>query len=247
MSSVKEKKRTLIAIDLDNTVADYTSALKDCLEHYFGDDMRKAPEPSDYDNNGWFLTPEDAYNMIPELVDTGLYLREKPYPHAREVIKSELARDYCTLLVAPREADIDLARWMWAYHVTLGNDQDLGKMFPRTFLDHLRGEAAIEYEGATKIRELVDWGHWHMGDYSNDGVSYCCLYRKELLKADLYIEDNPHMLDTLMDAGLPVLAKRHGYNGEQCERIEKTGCGAVFDSWDEVPGLVRGILGEDGD
>lgn len=45
--------------------------------------------------------------------------------------------------------------------------------------------------------------------------------------------------------GLPVLAKRHGYNVEQCERLEQYDKGASFDSWEEVPELANRILGKE--
>lgn len=41
------------------------------------------------------------------------------------------------------------------------------------------------------------------------------------------------------------MAKRHGYNVEQCERLEQYGKGASFDSWEEVPELANRILGKE--
>lgn len=80
---------------------------------------------------------------------------------------------------------------------------------------------------------------------SRRDIPYCHLKQKNLLKADLYIEDNPIMLDTLMHEGLPVLAKRHGYNMKQCERLKQYDKGASFDSWEEVPELAEHILGKE--
>ena len=45
--------------------------------------------------------------------------------------------------------------------------------------------------------------------------------------------------------GLPVLAKRHGYNVEQCERLGQYDKGASFDSGEEVPELANRILGKE--
>lgn len=80
---------------------------------------------------------------------------------------------------------------------------------------------------------------------SRRDIPYCHLKQKNLLKADLYVEDNPIMLDTLIREGLPVLAKRHGYNVEQCERLEQYDKGASFNSWEEVPELANRILGKE--
>lgn len=48
-----------------------------------------------------------------------------------------------------------------------------------------------------------------------------------------------------MREGLPVLAKRHGYNMKQCEWLKQYDKGASFDSWEEVPELSEHILGKE--
>ena len=57
------------------------------------------------------------------------------------------------------------------------------------------------------------------------------------------IEDDPAMLDRLMDLGLPVLVRRHAYNTAQCERAEQSGLGLAFDDWTQVPGLAERLIG----
>ena len=75
------------------------------------------------------------------------------------------------------------------------------------------------------------------------GVGWCHLPDKESLGADLYIEDDPAMLDRLMDLGLPVLVRRHAYNTAQCERAEQSGLGLAFEDWADVPEMAEQLIG----
>lgn len=78
----------LIAIDLDNTFADYTTAFADCLAQ-MGQPVRGGdPTTYDFGCDGWF--GEGNGDVFPEFhsraVMLGLYLRERPYPHARRAV-----------------------------------------------------------------------------------------------------------------------------------------------------------------
>lgn len=224
----------LIAIDLDNTFVDYTRALKDCMEQLSGEPYR-APEPTDYGFvcDGWFGDADEFAYWHGTAVTLGLYLRERPYPHAWDALAGLNAAEGNRLLFATSRKDDgeDTERWM----------RGMGCLYG-TF-DTLR-ESGDDAGLAHHIRLAFENG-WNVGGWLDNGIPYVHLKRKELLHADLYIEDNPAMLDTLMDLGLPVLAKRHGYNTAQCERLEHGGRGAVFDDWLEVSVLAERILGEE--
>lgn len=249
--SQKPKDRKLIAIDLDNTFADYTTAFRDCISQLRNEPF-EAPEPTDYGFacEGWFENHAEFRGWHYWAVRAGLYLREHVYPHAVEALSELVGNpDYRPLFVTSRDDDRDdTRRWMTAMRF---DTEDNRNLCPRRHLDDLRRTEG-DADFASSVRRVAerDWVDTdpitHVGySYtpSHRSLPYCHLAQKNLLKADLYIEDNPIMLDTLMRDGLPVLAKRHGYNSEQCERLEHEGVGAVFDSWGEVPELVARILG----
>lgn len=84
-----------------------------------------------------------------------------------------------------------------------------------------------------------------MTDWNGNVLFFCPkhLRQKELLGADLYVEDEPDTIDRLLDFNLPVLIGRHGYNLRQCERAERhRGIAAVFDDWHDVPELATRLL-----
>lgn len=224
----------LIAIDLDNTFVDYTAALKDCMAQLSGEPWH-APEPSDYGFvcDGWFGDADEFAYWHDAAVTLGLYLREREYPHAWDALAGLNADTGNRLLFATSRKDDgeDTRRWMRGMGCYYG-----------TF-DPLR-EDGDDADLARSIRLAFDNG-WNTAGWADNGIPYVHLERKELLRADLYVEDNPTTLDALMDLGLPVLAKRHGYNTAQCERLISEGRGAVFDDWEQVPMLAERILGEE--
>lgn len=186
-------------------------------------------------------------------MNAGLYLREHMYPHAMEALLKliGMSENNRLLFVTSRDDDRDdTRRWMIAMNFNTSQNHNL---CPRRNLDDLRhteGDAVF----ASDIRRMAEKDWYEKDPITSIGYSYtssrrdipyCHLKQKNLLKADLYIEDNPIMLDTLIREGLPVLAKRHGYNVEQCERLEQYDKGASFDSWEEVPELANRILGKE--
>lgn len=210
----------LIAIDLDNTFADYTTAFADCLAQ-MGRPVRGGdPTTYDFGCDGWF--GEGNGDVFPEFhsraVMLGLYLRERPYPHARRAVDT-LTFDHpawhVAFVTSRRDDGDDTARWM----LGLGIDMSL------------------EFDYADQCLDRMDLL------CEPNGVGWCHLPDKESLGADLYIEDDPAMLDRLMDLGLPVLVRRHAYNTAQCERAEQSGLGLAFDDWTQVPGLAERLIG----
>lgn len=250
----KGKTHKLIAIDLDNTLVDYTTAFKDCISQLQKKPLT-APEPTDYGFacEGWFETHAGFREWHHWSVNAGLYLREHMYPHAMEALLKliGMSEDNRLLFVTSRDDDRDdTRRWMIAMNFDTSQNHNL---CPRRNLDDLRhteGDAVF----ASDIRRMAEKDWYEKDPITSIGYSYtpsrrdipyCHLKQKNLLKADLYVEDNPIMLDTLIREGLPVLAKRHGYNVEQCERLEQYDKGASFDSWEEVPELANRILGKE--
>lgn len=210
----------LIAIDLDNTFADYTTAFADCLAQ-MGQPVRGGdPTTYDFGCDGWF--GEGNGDVFPEFhsraVMLGLYLRERPYPHARRAVDA-LTFDHpawhVAFVTSRRDDGDDTARWM----LGLGIDMSLEFDYANQCLD--------------RMGLLCE----------PNGVGWCHLPDKESLGADLYIEDDPAMLDRLMDLGLPVLVRRHAYNTAQCERAGQSGLGLAFEDWSEVPGLAERLIG----
>lgn len=232
----------LIAIDLDNTFADYTTAFADCLAQ-MGRPVRGGdPTTYDFGCDGWF--GEGNGDVFPEFhsraVMLGLYLRERPYPHARRAVDT-LTFDHpawhVTFVTSRRDDGDDTARWM----LGLGIDMSLEFDYANQCLDRM-DPTGMELGRA--VSERARSGRWSMGLLCEpNGVGWCHLPDKESLGADLYIEDDPAMLDRLMDLGLPVLVRRHAYNTAQCERAEQSGLGLAFDDWTQVPGLAERLIG----
>lgn len=222
----------LIAVDLDNTFVDYTRALRDCMGQLSGEPCI-APEPADYGFvcDGWFGDADEFGYWHDTAVGLGLYLRERPYEGAFDALAELNADPDVRLLFATARSDDgdDTERWMRGMGCLYGSLDPLCELGDDAVLAH-------------RIRLAFDNG-WNTAGWADNGVPYVHLRRKELLHADLYIEDKPATLDTLMDLGLPVLAKRHGYNTAQCERLEREGLGAVFDDWLEVPALAERLAG----
>ena len=170
----------------------------------------------------------------------GLYLRERPYPHARRAVDT-LTFDHpawhVAFVTSRRDDGDDTARWM----LGLGIDMSLEFDYANQCLDRM-DPTGMELGRA--VSERARSGRWSMGLLSEpNGAGWCHLPDKESLGADLYIEDDPAMLDRLMDLGLPVLVRRHAYNTAQCERAEQSGLGLAFDDWTQVPGLAERLIG----
>lgn len=219
-------ERPLIVIDLDNTFVDYTTAFRECLEQMGYDGYADAPDPSDYSFacDGWFEDEDTFFPLHQRAVELGLYLRERPYAGALDVV-SDVARRYSVLFATSRERDeTDSLRWLHAYGLdaTPNWNLDLWRdTYPETFEWTIRDSCRRD----------------------GSGIRFCHIWDKTFLDADLTVEDNPHTLDWLMDKGLRVLVKRHAYNLPQCERAEQFGLGLSFDNWTQVPEMVECLVG----
>lgn len=219
-------ERPFIVIDLDNTFVDYTTAFKECLTQMGYDGYADAPDPSDYSFacDDWFEDEDTFFPLHQRAVELGLYLRERPYAGALDVV-SDVARRYSVLFATSRERDeTDSLRWLHAYglDVTPNWNLDLWRdTYPETFEWTIRDSCRRD----------------------GSGIRFCHIWDKTFLDADLTVEDNPHTLDWLMDKGLRVLVKRHAYNLPQCERAEQSGLGLSFDDWTQVPEMAERLVG----
>lgn len=220
-------ERPLIVIDLDNTFVDYTTAFKECLTQMGYDDYADAPDPSDYSFacSGWFTDENMFLPLHRRAVELGLYLREHPYAGALDATY-DMARRHSVLFATSREPDeTDSLRWLHAYGLdaTPNWNLDLWRdTYPETFEWTIRDSCRRD----------------------GSGIRFCHIQNKTFLDADLYVEDNPHTLDRLMDKGLRVLVKRHAYNLPQCERAEQSGLGLAFDDWTQVSTLAKRLVKE---
>lgn len=162
--------------------------------------------------------------MHQRAVELGLYLRERPYAGALDVV-SDVARRHSVLFATSRERDeTDSLRWLHAYGLDATADWNL---------DLWRDTCPETFE-LTMGRSCRRHG---------SGIRFCHIWDKTFLDADLTIEDNPHTLDRLMDKKMRVLVKRHAYNLPQCERAEQNGLGLAFDDWTQVPEMAERLAG----
>lgn len=152
----KGKTYKLIAIDLDNTLVDYTTAFKDCISQLQKKPFN-APEPTDYSFacEGWFETHAEFREWHHWSVNAGLYLREHMYPHAMEALLKliGMSEDNRLLFVTSRDDDRDdTRRWMIAMNFDTSQNHNL---CPRRNLDDLRhteGDAVF----ASDIRRMAE-------------------------------------------------------------------------------------------
>jgi 5'(3')-deoxyribonucleotidase len=109
--------RRLLAVDIDNTLADYTSALRDVAAAYGG---YACPDPTEYD---FSLAPDWPFSGSPaafrrfhtHAVANGLYGAEQVYPHALDALAA-LHGDWRIVIATSRPDDGSgaTARWLAA-------------------------------------------------------------------------------------------------------------------------------------
>lgn len=214
-------ERPLIVIDLDNTFVDYTTAFRECLEQMGYDGYADAPDPSDYSFacSGWFTDENMFLPLHRRAVGLGLYLRERPYPHAPEALDDLRYGGFRIVLATSRYDDQeDTDRWLCGMGFEGGRLDDLA-------------ECNTDFVTIVRDRWTARLGWCHMSD-------------KTALGADVTVEDKPDTLDRLMDKDMKVLVKRHAYNQAQCERAEQSGLGFAFDDWAQVPTLAKRLVKE---
>lgn len=213
-------ERPFIVIDLDNTFVDYTTAFKECLTQMGYDGYADAPDPSDYSFacDDWFEDEDTFFPLHRQAVGLGLYLRERPHPHAPEALDDLRYGGFRIVLATSRYDDQeDTDRWLCGMGFEGGRLDDLA-------------ECNTDFATIVRDRWTARLGWCHMSD-------------KTALGADVTVEDNPHTLDRLMDKKMRVLVKRHAYNLPQCERAERSGLGFAFDDWTQVPEMVECLVG----
>lgn len=106
----------LVCIDLDNTLCDYTGALRTFVKRHSDLDY-PCPDPQEYDFGrlaGWPWKDEAGYRRIHQAaVSQGLYLQERPYKGAVDAV-NELRNMGCVpIIVTSRNDDYgDTKRWL---------------------------------------------------------------------------------------------------------------------------------------
>ena len=117
----------IIAIDLDNTICNYTQALRDwCHQHM--DASLPCPDPTVYDFNQtpgwpWDGTTLTFQNIHEQAVNDDLYLTEQPYPHALETLRQLTNTGHQIVIATSRNDDgTDSIEWLEDHHVLYKRD-----------------------------------------------------------------------------------------------------------------------------
>lgn len=112
-----------IAVDIDNTIADYTGALREYVrERYPGLDDYPMTGPKDYGftDPAWpFGAVEEFRAMHAKAVAAGLYLKEEVLPYVEETIDLLEDRGHQVMFCTSRRDDThgDTLRWLNAHHL----------------------------------------------------------------------------------------------------------------------------------
>lgn len=116
------QQRKTLCVDIDNTLANYTAAFREWMRNIGMYRYMELPDPDVYDferATGWpFAGRGDFLNMHAAAVKDGLYLTERPYPHAVEALTA--MQDEWRIVVATSRFDDcngDTARWLHRYRV----------------------------------------------------------------------------------------------------------------------------------
>ena len=178
----------IIAIDLDNTICNYTQALRDwCHQHM--DASLPCPDPTVYDFNQtpgwpWDGTTLTFQNIHEQAVNDDLYLTEQPYPHALETLRQLTNTGHQIVIATSRNDDgTDSIEWLEDHHVLYN---------------------AILH-----------------GD-------------KTLIDADIWIDDNPYLLNRLHMSGRKAIHPAHAY----CAACP----GETYHDWREVPAIIDRLM-----
>ena len=110
--------RMWIAVDLDNTFADYTGALRAWVREHMNTDECTLADPAAYSfmDSGWpFNSPAAMMEAHRQAVWDGLYLAEQPYPHAVDTIKRLAGQGHDLVFVTARDDDpygVQTSAWL---------------------------------------------------------------------------------------------------------------------------------------
>lgn len=111
-----------MCIDIDNTIGDFTGALREWCRNKYGD-RYAYPEPTDYrcwENEGWpWKTVEDYLADYLHAVGEGVFLLERPYPHAIETLERLQRNGWVIILSTARSlsAAEDTVRWIDVHRI----------------------------------------------------------------------------------------------------------------------------------
>lgn len=111
-----------ICIDVDNTLGDYTGALRRYVQDRWGDKYT-CPDPTDYDFSwtpGWPFTgrPDRFRKVHSKAVDNGLYELELAYPHADEALRLIHDAGWRIIIATARKDDSGaLPVWLADNHI----------------------------------------------------------------------------------------------------------------------------------
>nr|WP_240542329.1 2-C-methyl-D-erythritol 4-phosphate cytidylyltransferase [Bifidobacterium felsineum] len=146
-------------VDIDNTLADYTDALRDYIHETMDPDDYPCPDPVEYDmtlTDGWPFTgrPADYRWWHKRAVADGLYSKEQPYPHAVDTLKRLHDDGWWILIATSRRDDMrgDTIRWLNNNRIP----HDGLYMGDKTLI-----QASVTLEdNPTTIRRLTDLGRY---------------------------------------------------------------------------------------
>lgn len=105
------QKQITVALDLDNTTADFTGGFRDSLAKKYNltpqEAMERYPKPIDYSfvKSGWFKSNEEFLSEFHDAEKRGLYLNLKIYPGARKTMRSLQEKGYTLRVVTARTQD----------------------------------------------------------------------------------------------------------------------------------------------
>ena len=107
----------LVAVDIDNTLAEYTAALRDYVQGNTSLEY-PCPDPNLYDfgsQTGWPWRNKNEFRQThSDAVQAGLYLTERPYPQAAWALR-QLQQNACRIIIATSRTDDkngDTRRWL---------------------------------------------------------------------------------------------------------------------------------------
>lgn len=116
------RQRKTVCVDIDNTLADYTRALREWMRGFSTYQEYELPDPDEYNferATGWpFYFRQEFVDAHLAAVKDGLYLAEKPYPHAVDALNG--LQDEWRIIIATTRADDwngDTMRWLHHYLV----------------------------------------------------------------------------------------------------------------------------------
>ncbi len=110
--------RMWIAVDLDNTFADYTGVLRAWVQEHMMVDGCSLADPVAYSfmDSGWpFNSPAAMMEAHRRAVRDGLYLAEQPYPHAVDTIRRLAVQGHDLVFAAARDDDpygVQTSAWL---------------------------------------------------------------------------------------------------------------------------------------